>query len=64
MPHTLDENRLQEVFDAIDESIEDNEKIDDWERDEFYPSVKRQWKRKGHLSEGQLEILERIYLKV
>lgn len=61
---TLDVNRLQEVFDAIDEDIESNEKITEWERDTFYPSVKQQYKRKGKLSEAQLDILERIYLKV
>lgn len=64
MPHTLDVSKLDQVFDAIDADIDDNEKITEWEREEFYPSVKGQYMRKRKLSDSQLEILERIYLKV
>jgi len=64
MSHTLDPKRLQEVFDAIDEVIEDNENFTEWEREQFYPSVKSQYQRKGKLSDDQMEHLERIYLKV
>ena len=61
MSHTLDPKRLQEVFDALEEK---EDKLSEWERDTFVPSVKKQWQRNGKLSERQMEILEEAYLKV
>ena len=60
MAHTLDLERLDEVFEAIEAN---DKKLTTWET-EFFESVQEQWKRKGKLSEKQLEVLERIYLKI
>lgn len=59
MPHTLDESRVQEVIDKI---LEDDTKLTAWEAD-FMESIERQYARKAKLSEGQLEVLEKIWMK-
>jgi len=60
MPHTLDLNRIDEVYDAIEDNLE---KLDKWEQ-KFITSTKDQWERNHKLSDGQLEHLEKIYLKM
>lgn len=60
MSHTLDVNRLQEVFDKLKENVH---RLNSWEIDrleEWEPL----WQRTSKLSEKQLECLERMYLKV
>lgn len=61
MPHTLDVRRLVEVFDALRAG---EDRLTAWERDEFLPNVYDLWTRGVSLTDRQLEILERIYLKV
>ena len=58
--HTLDLTKLQQVFDDIEANPG---RLTTWEID-FFESVRDQYKNKGSLSEKQLEVLERIYLKV
>jgi hypothetical protein len=60
MPHTLDVNQLEKVFEALRENTH---KLNSWECDrleEWEPL----WERTGKLSEAQLECLEKMYLKV
>lgn len=60
MSHTIDPKRVGEVL----QSIADNtEKLTDWERN-FFESVFGQWDQHHRLSGKQMEILERIYVKV
>jgi hypothetical protein len=61
MPHTLDRTRLQEVFDAIE--ADEGFHLTSWEID-FFGSVRDQRNSGRPLSDKQLEIIERIYLKV
>lgn len=60
MPHGLDVSRLEEVFDAL---ALNSEKLSDWEKDRL-PEWFDYWTNGGTLSDKQLEILERMYLKV
>ena len=60
MPHTLDVKRIREVLDVVEIEMD---KLTSWEQ-LFIESVSDQYTRKGSLSDKQLEILERIYLKV
>lgn len=60
MTHTLDVNKLEQVFEALKENVH---KLNSWEVDrleEWEPI----WQRMGKLSEKQLECLEKMYLKV
>jgi len=59
MSHTLQVARLPEVFQSIEENWE---KLTQWEQN-FVESVQDQLER-HELSERQLEVLEKIYLKV
>ena len=58
MPHTLDENRLKEVF----EGLETEDRLSRWETG-FVESLCAQWEDGRKLSEKQLEVLERIWCK-
>jgi hypothetical protein len=60
MPHTLDLNRLDEVFEVIEANIN---KLTTWEID-FIEDVKPRWESGKTLADGTLEKLEEIYLKV
>lgn len=60
MAHTLDPDRLKDVFEAISQNIE---KLSKWEQD-FFESVSDQFDRGKTLSEKQLEVIEKIYLKL
>ena len=61
MPHTLDVRRLAEIFEAIED--DDYRHMTSWECD-FFDSIRDQWKAGRALSDKQLEILERIYIKI
>jgi len=64
MPHTLDENRLDVVFEALKENAH---KLSTWEVDrleEWEPMWERRGKKPGIFSDKQLECLERMYQKV
>lgn len=60
MAHTLDCNRLDEVFEKVLWAMDE---LNQWEQG-FIDSVHEQWTRSGSLSEAQLTTLEKIYLKV
>ena len=60
MAHTLDVKRIREVLDVCES---ETDKLSPWEQN-FLESVSDQYTRKGSLSDKQLEILERIYLKI
>lgn len=60
MAHTLDTDKLKEVFDGITAKFEELTK---WEQD-FVESVKEQWEDRGELTDRQLEYLEKIWMKV
>jgi hypothetical protein len=60
MAHTLDTSRLKEVFDDVEANTD---RLTEWER-QFLESVSDQFTQRGSLSEKQLEVLERIYLKL
>lgn len=60
MAHTLDVNRLGEVFESLRDAWE---RLNSWEQD-FVESVEPRWKVGRKLSEGTLEKLEEIYQKV
>lgn len=60
MPHTLDVKRIREVIESCESEIENLTK---WEQS-FVESISDQYERSGRLSDRQLEILERIYLKI
>lgn len=60
MPHTLDLKRLDEVYDAI---IDNFEQLSKWEQN-FITNTRDQWERIHQLSDGQLEKLEQIYVKL
>ncbi len=49
------QDRITHIFKFIDW-----EQLTDWEQ-EFMESVEGQYKAKGHLSEKQMEVMERIY---
>lgn len=57
---SIDPNRVGEVLSSI---AANTERLTDWERN-FFESVHGQYDTHGGLSEKQMEILERIYLKV
>jgi hypothetical protein len=60
MAHSLDVSKLEQVF----ETLRDNtHKLTAWECDRL-EEWEAKWKRGGKLSEGQLETLEEMYLKV
>lgn len=61
MPHSLDTRRLAEIFEGI--KSHDVSAFSTWEID-FIESVESQWKAGRSLSEKQLEVLERIWMKV
>jgi hypothetical protein len=61
MASTLDTSRLQEVFDSI--TAASPGRLTDWEED-FVDSIYDVWYQNGSLTERQLEVLEKIYLKV
>jgi hypothetical protein len=60
MPHSLDVNRLAEVFEGLREN---SDRLTSWECDrlEEWESL---WARGIQLSERQLEVLEQMYVKV
>jgi hypothetical protein len=60
MPHTLDPTRLEEVFKSIEENLD---RFTQWEQ-RFIESTRDQFDRTGSLSDKQMEVLEKIYLKV
>lgn len=60
MAHTLDLTKIDEVYAAIELELH---RLSKWEQD-FIESTKDQWDREAWLSEGQLEHLEKIYIKV
>lgn len=60
MGHTIDPKRIGEVLDACESEMGSLSK---WEQG-FIESVSDQYANRGFLSEKQLEILERIYLKI
>lgn len=60
MAHTLDVNRLGEVFEALREN---QHKLNTWECDRL-EEWERQWENGRPLSEKQLECLERMYQRV
>lgn len=60
MAHTLDVKRIREVLDVVES---ETDKLSAWEQ-QFIESASDQYARNGSLSEKQLEVLERIYLKV
>ena len=47
--------------DMIDRCLEEGQGLSQWERNTFLPGVDDYLSRNGYLSEGQQEILERIY---
>lgn len=60
MSHTLDTNRLPEIFEKLRENTH---KLNSWECDrleEWEPL----YERTGKLSEKQLECIEKMYVKV
>jgi hypothetical protein len=57
---TLDKNRLDEVFEALQQNIQC---LTSWEQS-FVEDVYDQYERSGSLSEKQLDILEKAYLKI
>jgi hypothetical protein len=59
MSHTLDPNRLQEIWDAIEEN---GINLTTWEID-WIESVKPRWEKGYKLSDKEMEILERIYIQ-
>lgn len=60
MPHTLDVKRIREVLETCESEIGS---LTPWEQS-FIESISDQYTNRGSLSEKQLAILERIYLKV
>jgi predicted DNA binding protein len=60
MSHTLDTDKLKEVFEGLTDKFD---KLTKWEQD-FVESVKEQYENKGELTERQLEFLEKIWMKV
>ena len=58
MSHTLDESRIKETID----NLLDNTTLTKWELS-FLESISEQYDSSGHLSEKQLETLERIHIK-
>jgi hypothetical protein len=58
MAHTLDVEKLAEVF----EQLESEDRLSKWEMG-FVESVKAQWEEGRKLSEAQLEKLEQIWCK-
>lgn len=60
MPHSLDVDKLGEVHEVIEENIH---RLSKWEKG-FIENTKDHWEREGHLSESQLEHLEKIYLRI
>ena len=61
MPHSLDINRLGEIFDALE--ADDGQHLTAWEMERL-PEWKELWDSGRALSDRQLEILEKMYLKV
>jgi hypothetical protein len=59
MSHSLDESKLQQVFDGLREN---SHKLTAWELDRL-EEWEEKWTRGGKLSERQLEILEEMWLK-
>jgi len=60
MPHSLDVNRLEEIFDGLEEN---SHKLLPWELDRL-PEWRTLWERGFTLSDKQLECLERMWNKV
>lgn len=61
MPHTLDPSRVEEILETIKD--EHMHRLNKWETG-FIESVIDQHDRMGHLSEPQMETLEKIWLKM
>lgn len=58
--HTLDENRLEEVFTGLSDNTD---KLSTWECDRL-DEWHSMWQRGQKLSERQLEILEQMWCKI
>ena len=61
MAHTLDVNKLEEVFEGLNDAPAG--KLTTWEMDRL-EEWERKWRHGGTLSERQLEVLEQMWLKV
>lgn len=61
MAHTLDPAKIEEILETIEEQHLD--RLTKWEIG-FIESIHDKHDRSGHLSEGELEKLEEIWLKL
>ena len=53
--------QIEQVLSACEDNTE---RLSEWERDQFIPSLRDQFDRYGRITEKQQEILDRIYQKV
>jgi hypothetical protein len=60
VPHTLDVTRIPEVLEAVKDN---SDRLNDWERN-FITTIADQWDRKQWLSDKQIEILEKIHVRL
>jgi hypothetical protein len=60
MAHTLDVSKLPQIFEALRENVH---KLNSWECDRL-EEWEQLYERTGQLSDGQLETIEQMYLKV
>ena len=60
MSHSLDTNRLKEVFEALRDNTE---RLNEWENERLEEWYDR-WTNDLPLSDRQLECLERMYLRI